>query len=507
MPLSLPPTSAIDERQAPPAARPGPLDPAWPGRLHAAFRARSLSTQQAVAQAVRTLAHHALAHTRTATPESDVYPAIEALIAGLDRQLTRQINPILHHPALARLEGAWRGLHHLVSHTETDTQLRIRVLNLGQREAQRLLRRYPGAAWDQSPLFRKIYEDEYGQLGGTPYGCLVADWYVDHGPADVELLAGVARIAAAAHAPFITGASPAVLQMQSWRELANPRDLAKIFENTEYAPWRSLRGSDDARFVGLAMPRFLARLPWGARGQPVEAFAFEEHIDPADPQAHVWANAAYAMAANITRAFKRHGWCTAIRGVESGGEVAHLPVHVFPSDEGGLAMQCPTEIAISDRREAELAQAGFMPLIHRKNSDVAAFIGANSLQRPARHDDPDATANAALAARLPALFAACRFAHYLKCLVRDKVGSFTTAAALQRQLTDWIHQYVIANPEHAGPALQARKPLAAAEVLVDEVPGQPGVCQARLLLRPHYQLEGMQLSLRLVSRLPRPPGA
>jgi type VI secretion system protein ImpC len=290
--------------------------------------------------------------------------------------------------------------------------------------------------------------------------------------------------------------------MDSWQELANPRDLAKIFAAPDYAAWRSLRESDDAKYVGLAMPRFLARLPYGAKTNPVDAFDFEEEVEGADHNRYVWANSAYAMATNITRAFKLYGWCTTIRGVESGGSVPNLPVHSFPTDDGGVDMKCPTEIAISDRREAELAKNGFMPLVHRKNSDFAAFIGAQSLQKPAEYDDPDATANANLAARLPYLFASSRFAHYLKCMVRDKVGSFSSAASMQRFLGDWIGNYVVSNPESAGQLIQAQKPLSAAEVIVEEVEGNPGYYTSKFFLKPHYQLEGMSISLRLVSKLP-----
>jgi type VI secretion system protein ImpC len=292
------------------------------------------------------------------------------------------------------------------------------------------------------------------------------------------------------------------MAMDSWQELANPRDLTKIFQTPEYAAWRSLRESEDARYVGLAMPRFLARLPYGSRTDPVEQFNFEEDTEGADHGKYAWANSAYAMAANVNRAFKLYGWCTQIRGVESGGSVEGLPCHTFPTDDGGVDMKCPTEIAISDRREAELAKNGFMPLVHRKNSDFAAFIGAQSLHKPAEYDDPDATANARLAARLPYLFASCRFAHYLKCIVRDKIGSFKERDQMQTWLNNWISQYVEPNPSVATEADLARRPLAAAEVVVEEIEGEPGYYSSKFFLRPHYQLEGLTVSLRLVSKLP-----
>jgi type VI secretion system protein ImpC len=380
--------------------------------------------------------------------------------------------------------------------------LKIRVMNISKKEVHKTLKKFKGAAWDQSPIFKKLYEEEYGQLGGEPYGCLVGDYFFDQSAPDVELLGEMSKIAAAIHAPFIAGAAPALFQMDSWQELANPRDLTKIFTTPEYAGWRSLRESDDARYLGLAMPRFLARRPYGAKTNPVEAFDFEEDTGAADSSKYTWANAAYAMAVNINRSFKLYGWCSRIRGIESGGAVEGLPTHSFPTDDGGVDMKCPTEIAISDRREAELAKNGFMPLIHKKNSDFAAFIGAQSLQKPGVYDDPDATANANLAARLPYLFATCRFAHYLKCIVRDKIGSFKERDEMQRWLQDWILQYVDGDPTNSSEETKARKPLAGAEVLVEEVEGNPGYYTSKFFLRPHYQLEGLTVSLRLTSKLP-----
>jgi type VI secretion system protein ImpC len=468
--------------------------------LQKEFNPKTDQAKSAVETAVHTLAQQALADT--ALVSSDVYNTIEGLIAALDKKLSEQVNVILHHGDFTKLEGAWRGLHHLANNTETDEMLKIRVMNISKGDLHKTLKRYKGTAWDQSPIFKKVYEEEFGQLGGIPYGAIVGDYHFDHSPVDVELLGEMAKVAAAAHAPFIAGASPTTLQMDSWRELSNPRDLTKIFENSEYAAWRSLRESDDSRYIGLAMPRFLARRPYGAKTNPVDAFAFEEEVEGADHNRYVWANSAYAMATNITRAFKLYGWCTTIRGVESGGSVPNLPVHTFPTDDGGVDMKCPTEIAISDRREAELAKNGFMPLVHRKNSDFAAFIGAQSLQKPTEYDDPDASANANLAARLPYLFASSRFAHYLKCMVRDKVGSFASASSMQRYLSDWIGNYVVSNPESAGLMIQAQKPLSAAEVIVEEVEGNPGYYTSKFFLKPHYQLEGMSISLRLVSKLP-----
>ncbi|GAA5167572.1 type VI secretion system contractile sheath large subunit [Viridibacterium curvum] len=473
--------------------------------LQREFKPKTDEARGEVERAVRTLAEQAL--SQTTLIGSDVVKSIEAIIAELDKKLSEQINLIMHHEDFQKLEGAWRGLHYLVNNTETDEMLKIRVMNISKADLGKTLKRYKGTAWDQSPLFKRIYEEEYGQFGGEPFGCLVGDYHFDQSPPDVELLSEMAKVAAAAHSPFIAGASPNIMQMDSWQELANPRDLTKIFSTPEYAAWRSLRSSDDARYLGLAMPRFLARVPYGAKTNPVEEFDFEEDTGAADHSKYTWANSAYAMAVNINRSFKEYGWCSRIRGIESGGAVEGLPVHSFPTDDGGVDMKCPTEIAISDRREAELARNGFMPLIHKKNSDFAAFIGAQSLQKPAEYDDPDATANANLAARLPYLFACNRFAHYLKCIVRDKVGSFKERDDMQRWLQEWIMNYVDGDPAHSSDDTKARRPLSAAEVIVEEVEGNPGYYTSKFFLRPHYQLEGLTVSLRLVSKLPSAKGA
>ncbi|MBO9434997.1 type VI secretion system contractile sheath large subunit [Ruegeria sp. R13_0] len=464
------------------------------------FRPKSDQAKTAVESAVKTLAEQALANTGLIS--DDALRSIEGIIAEIDKKLTEQVNLILHHADFQQMESAWRGLHYLVNNTETDEMLKIRVMNISKKDMHKTLRKFKGTAWDQSPIFKKLYEEEFGQFGGEPYGSLVADYHFDHSPQDIELLGEMSKIAAAAHAPLITGAKPSLFQMDSWSELANPRDLTKIFQTPEYAAWRSLRESEDSKYVGLAMPRFLGRLPYGSKTEPVEEFAFEEDTTGANSDSYSWVNAAYGMAVNINRSFKEYGWCSRIRGVESGGTVEGLPAHTFPTDDGGVDMKCPTEIAISDRREAELAKNGMMPLIHRKNSDSATFIGAQSLHKPAEYDDADATANANLAARLPYLFATCRFAHYLKCMVRDKVGSFKSRQDMESWLQGWINQYVDFNADISAEAEKARKPLASAEVVVEDVEGNPGYYTSKFFLRPHYQLEGLSVSLRLVSKLP-----
>jgi len=466
------------------------------------FKPKTEEANQAIQEAVTQLASQALRLSGTKVVSGDVVKTIEAIIAELDKKLTEQVNLILHHSDFQKLEASWRGLHYLVNNTETDEMLKIRVMNISKADLGKTLKKFKGVSWDQSPIFKKVYEEEYGQFGGEPFGALVGDYYFDQTAPDVELLGEMSKVAAAAHCPFIAGASPTVMGMGSWTELANPRDLTKIFSTPEYASWRSLRESEDSRYIGLAMPRFLSRLPYGAKSNPLEEFDFEEDTGAADHSRYTWSNAAYAMATNITRSFKLYGWCSRIRGIESGGSVEGLPVHTFPTDDGGVDMKCPTEVAIGDRREAELAKNGFMPLLHRKNSDFAAFIGAQSLQKPLEYDDPDATANAELAARLPYLFATCRFAHYLKCIVRDKIGSFKERADMQVWLQKWITNYIDGDPAHSLESTKAEKPLAAAEVVVKDVEGNPGYYSATFFLRPHYQLEGLTVSLRLVSKLP-----
>jgi len=465
------------------------------------FKPKTSNAKSAIETAVKTLAAQAIEMSKTVTISDDAIKTIQSMIAAIDEKLSQQINAIMHHPDFQQLESAWRGLSYLVNNTETDETLKIRVMNISKKDLSKTLGKFKGTAWDQSPIFKQVYEAEYGSPGGVPFGALIGDFYFDHTPPDVELLSGMAQIASAAHAPFLAAANPTVMNMDSWNELSNPRDLTKIFQSAEYAPWRSLRESDDARYLGLAMPRFLARTPYGAKTNPVEEFAFEEDTAGADSSKYTWGNAAYAMGVNITRSFKSYGWCARIRGTESGGMVSGLPCHTFPTDDGGVDMKCPTEIAITDRREAELAKNGMMPLSHYKNTDYAVFMGAQSVHKPAEYDDPDATANANLGARLPYLFATCRFAHYLKCMVRDKIGSFKERADMESWLNKWIMNYVEPDPG-ASEEAKARRPLAQAQVEVAEVPGNPGYYTSKFYLRPHYQLEGLTVSLRLVSKLP-----
>ena len=472
--------------------------------LKQSFKPRSERAATEVENAVGTLIQQALADTSLI--KSDVLDTIDEMIARLDEKLSAQVNEILHAPEFQQIESAWRGLHYIVFNSETDASLKLRVLNVSKQELYKDLRLYPDAKWDQSPLFKAVYEQEFGQLGGHPFGALVGDYHFDHSAVDIRLLRDLGKIAAAAHAPLISGAAPTLMGMDSWTELSNPRDLSKIFDTPDYAAWKSLRDSENSRYVGLCMPRVLARQPYGAKSQPVEEFAFEEETDGHTGQKYSWMNAAYAMAANINRAYKEYGWTVRIRGVQSGGEVINLPTHTFPTDDGSVDLKCPTEIAISDRRENELSKSGLLPLIHRKNTDKAAFIGAQSLYRPKKYDKEEATAADNLSARIPYMFAISRFSHYLKCMVRDQIGETKERQELERWLQSWINLYVDADPANSSSLVKARKPLAAARVDVFEDAENPGFYGARFYLRPHFQLEGMDIGMSLVSRLPAKAG-
>ena len=468
------------------------------------FRVKD-SEGEKIQSLVQNLALAAKERSGTATISGNAIKSIKSLIAGIDSMLTDQMNEVLHSDDVREMEGTWRGLHYLINNTETDQKLKIRVMNIKKDELAETLEDFEGQMWDQSPLYKAIYAAEYSQFGGEPFGSIIGAYEFSHKPKDVAMLRELSGICAASHAPFIAAAAPQLFKMESWQELPNPQDLEGIVSSPDYASWQSLRESEDARYIGLAMPRVLGRLPYGAETVPVKGFDFEESIDGKHDH-YVWMNAAFAMGVNINRSHKLTGWGTQIRGVESGGTVTNLPVHTFPTDDGSVAMKCPTEIAIDDRREAELAKLGMMPILHRKNTDLAAFIGAHSLQddetRAGRLVDPDAQANERLSANLPYLFPVSRFAHYLKSIARDKVGTFKERADMQIWLQEWINRYVLANPAMADDKAKAKRPLAAAEVEVDSVEGRPGYYNARFFLRPHYQLEGISASLRLVSELP-----
>ncbi len=434
------------------------------------------------------------------TISKDTEAMINARVAQIDHLVSIQLNEILHHPQFQKLEGSWRGLKYLLSQSETSPMLKIRVMNVSKKDLLRDLQR--AAEFDQSALFKKIYEEEFGVFGGDPFAAIVGDYEFGKHPEDLELLEKVSNVAAAAHAPFLTAAASQLMNMESFTQLDQPRDIAKIFDTTEYAKWKGFRQSDDSRYVGLCVPHVLMRLPYGRDTAPVDAFNYEEGVDGTDHSKYLWGNAAYAMGARLTNAFAQYGWCAAIRGVEGGGLVEGLPAHTFRTDEGDVALKCPTEIAITDRREKELADQGLIPLVHCKGTDKAAFFSVQSTNKPKLYDSDAANANARLSAQLPYIMATCRFAHYLKAMMRDKIGSFTTREEIQKFLNRWISQYITTD-DSATQSVKAKYPLREARVDVEEVKGKPGVYRAVCYLRPHFQLDELTVSLRLVASLPQ----
>ena len=436
----------------------------------------------------------------TMTVSKDLIKTLEARIAEIDKLMSDQMNEIMHHEDFQKLEGSWRGLHYLVDKSETSTTLKLRVLNCSKKDMIKDFK--VSTEFDQSALFKKIYEEEYGVFGGAPFGAIIGDYEFDASPQDMYLLNEVSHVAAASHAPFFSAASPDMFQLDSFTELQNPRDLAKIFDTVEYAKWQSFRESEDSRYVGLTMPRVLGRLPYGEKNEPVEAFSYEEDVDGRDHNKYLWTNAAYSIGARLTDAFAKYGWCAAIRGVEGGGLVEDLPTHTYYTDDGEVVMKCPAEVAIPDRREKELADLGFIPLIHCKGTDYAAFFGAQSCQKPKEYNTDAATANARLSAQMQYIMATSRIAHYLKAITRDKIGSFASRGNVEDYLNSWISQYVLTD-DNASQAAKAKYPLREARIDVSEIPGKPGCYRSVAYLRPHFQLDELSVSLRLVADLPQ----
>jgi type VI secretion system protein ImpC len=437
------------------------------------------------------------------TVAKDTEAMIAQWIKETDETLSAQLNEIMHAQEFQSLEASWRGLHYLVDQTETSVSLKIKVMNATKRD---LLNDFKNATeFDQSNLFKKIYEEEYGTLGGNPFGALIGDYYFGRGNEDLEVLEKMSNIAAASHAPFIAAPSPELFGWNSFTDLAGPRDLAKIFDNALYTRWKSFRESEDSQYVGLAMPHILMRLPYGEGNITIEEFNYDEKVDGKDHSKYLWGNAAYAFAARLTNAFALYEWCAAIRGVEGGGEVEGLPAHTFETDDGDVALKCPTEIAITDRREFELSKLGFIPLCHRKGADKAVFFGAQSAHKPTVYMDDDANANARLSAQLQYMMAVSRFAHYLKVMMRDKIGAFMSREDVSNYLNNWIAHYVLLD-DTAAPEHKARYPLREARIEVTEQPGKPGAYTAIAYLKPHFQLDEINISLRLVAKLPEKKG-
>lgn len=424
-------------------------------------------------------------------------------IKELDELISVQLNEVMHAPEFQKLEGSWRGLQYLVTNTETGTMLKIKVMNISKKEILKDFTKQND--WEQATIFKKIYEEEYGTLGGQPYGCLIGDYEITRHPEDIQLLTNMSNVAAASHAPFLTAASPLLFNWESFTELAGPRDVAKIFDNDAYVAWKDFRKSDDSKYIGLCMPHILMRLPYGQETSPVEEFDYEEKVDGRDHKKYLWGNAAFALGARITNAFALHEWCAAIRGVEGGGLVEGLPAHTFQTDDGDQAVKCPTELAITDRREAELSKLGFIPLCYYKGTTNAVFMATQSSNQATQYLNADANANARLSSQLQYIFAVSRFAHFLKAMMRDKIGSFMSREQCQKFLNEWIKNYVLLD-DFASQDAKSKFPLREAQIEVSEDPAKPGVYTAVAFLRPHFQLDELTVSLRLVARLPQPKG-
>ncbi|SOE91645.1 type VI secretion system protein ImpC [Burkholderia sp. D7] len=433
------------------------------------------------------------------SPDKTVVAMINERVAEIDSLLSNQLNAIMHDSSFQALEASWSGLHDMVYGTETSTKLKLRLLNVTKKELLKDLE--TAVDHDMSVLFKKIYEEEYGTFGGYPYSLLIGDYSFGRHPQDLALLERISKVAAAAHAPFITAAAPSLFDMKSYTELGVTRDLSKTFESAELATWRSFRDSEDSRYVSLVLPSYAARLPYGAETKPVESFSFEEDVDGTDHSKYLWANSAYQLGLRITDAFAKYNWSTAIRGVEGGGKVDGMVAHAFKTGEGDVVLKCPTEVTITDRREKELNDLGFIAIVNSKGSNFATFFGSQTASRPKTYNKDSANANAQLSSRLPYVLAASRFAHYLKVIIRDKIGSFQTRADVESYLNNWIADYVLINPS-ASQASKARYPLGEARVDVTEVPGKPGAYRATCFLKPHFQMEELTASIRLVAELP-----
>ena len=428
----------------------------------------------------------------------DAEATIGARVAEIDRLVSLQLSEVLHHAAFQKLESTWRGVWHLVQNSNTNEMLKIKLLNVSKKDLLKDLQR--ALDFDQSAFFKKVYEEEFGVFGGAPFGALMGDYEFGRGGEDIELLERIAQVAAAAHAPFVAGTAPDMLNLADFSQVGGIRDVSKVFDNTEYARWKGFRSSDDSRYIALALPHVLMREPYGKATRQIEEFDFEEGVDGRDHSKYLWGNAAFALAGRLTDSFSKFGWCASIRGVEGGGLVQGLATHNFRTDEGDLALKCPTEVAITDRREKELADQGLVPLVHCKGTDYAAFFSVSSCNKPKLYDKPEANANARLSAQLPYILAMSRFAHYLKAMMRDKIGSTMSRVQAEKYLGQWIANYVIQD-DNASPAAKAEHPLREARIEVVEV--KPGVLRAVAYLRPHFQLDELTVSLRLVADLPK----
>jgi len=429
---------------------------------------------------------------------------INLAIQKIEEQIGDILNKIIHHEKFQKLEASWIGLKNLIFKTDTSEKLKIKVLNVSKDE---LLQDFSVDLEkpEESDLYKKVYEQEYNMFGGESYGVLIGDYEIDHSTNDMDFLESIAAVAASAHAPFITSASKKLFKLtedDDFRKLSDKSSIKRIFSNkSKYARWNSFRNSEHSKYVALTLPHVLMRLPYG-NDNPIESISsFKE--DLSEHNYFLWGNTAYVLGERITNSFSLYGWCAAIRGVEGGGLVEGLPLYTYDIDENTTVQKCPTEMQISDTKEKEFSDLGLIPLVHCKNTDYAAFFGTQSLNIPKKYDTPQANANARLSAQLQYTLCASRFSHYLKSMMRDMIGSFATNDQVAKYLNRWINQYVVLDDD-AGQELKAQYPLREARVDVSEIKGKPGCYNAIVYLRPHYQLDELTISMRLVSELPPP---
>ncbi|MDR1365338.1 MAG: type VI secretion system contractile sheath large subunit [Holosporales bacterium] len=470
--------------------------------LHENKMARFPEQEESAVQLLIEMANELLSMSET-PQEARIIPYLNRRIMEIDEQITQQVNEIIHHPDFQQLEGSWMGLRYLVMNSETGTRLKIKLMNATLKELRDDLTK--AIEFDQSALFKKIYEEEFGTYGGSPYSCIVGDFMFTNHPQDIQFLEHMANLTAAAHAPFISAISPLFFNLDKFEDMPLPRDLSKILESPDYTKWNSFRNMEDSRYVALLLPRILMRLPYGPNTLPVAEFNFTEDVGIGDTEKFCWGNPAYALAQRITDAFAKYSWTAAIRGVEGGGKVEGLPSYVFKTMDGDKVVKCPTEVAIADRREKELSDLGFIAMCYCKGTDYAVFFGTQTAQRPKTYNLEDANANASISARITYILAASRFAHYIKVITRDKIGAFLTKENVEQYLNAWLSSYVLLNDDAPADA-KAAYPLREGRIDVYDVPGSPGAYKSVIYLRPHFQMEELSASIRLVATLPAKAG-
>jgi len=425
---------------------------------------------------------------------------VDAMIAEVDQRMSAQINAILHHPDFQKLESTWRGLKYLIDNVNFRENIRVSLLNVSKDQLLEDFEDSPEIV--KSGLYKHVYSNEYGTFGGKPFGLLVGNYEFDTGPQDMQLIQNIASVSAMSHAPFMSNAAPKMFGCESYTELPKLKDLQSLFEGPQYARWHSFRESEDSRYVGLCAPRFLLRLPYGPETVPVKSFNFQEDV-VGDHDAYLWGHTAIAMATRVADSFAKYRWCPNIIGPQAGGAVENLPLHQYEA-MGEIQTKCPTEVQLTERREYEMSEQGFIGLTFRKDSDNAAFFSANSCQKPKifanTPEGKAAETNYRLGTQLPYMFIITRLSHYLKVMQREQIGTWKERSDLERELNTWIRQYVV-DMENPAPAVRSRKPLRAAQITVEDVEGQPGWYRCGLKVRPHFKYMGASFTLSLVGKL------